>query len=175
MGIHTIMSNALHADWNRTDDFQFTFSNKAIPLAAMGNLQPQDLLDVCTISVATPQLSADITPTMIGGGYRLHQTKFQPFTFSAVFRDLNGMELKSYFTKIWLGQQGQYFDDIKSEIKVSVGGKILFESSECLISSVSQSDFDNNNSQVSEFTVEFLSPFFSDGFIKEFGKPGVQL
>ena len=175
MGIHDIMSNALNANWNRTDDFQFTFSNTAIPFEGAGNLQALDVLDICTISVATPQLSADITPTMIGGGYRLHQTKFQPFTFSAVFRDLNGMELKSYFTKIWLGQQGQYFDDIKSTIKLSVGGKVLFETSEAMISSVSQSDFDNNNSQISEFTVEFLSPFFSDGFIKNFGKPGVQL
>ena len=173
-GIHTIMSNALNTRFQLTDDFQFTFSNNVVQGNTVeSELSFQDILDICCISTDTPQLSSDVEPVLMGGSYRLSIKKFQSFTFSCVFRDIEGSKLKNYFTKIWMLQQSSYFDEIKSSIQLSVNQKTVFSSENCLISSVSQSQYDNGNTQASEFTVEFQSPYYSSTDIKDYGKPGV--
>ena len=48
----------------------------------------------------------------------------------------------------------------------------VFGSDNLLITSVSQSQLDNNNTQAVEFTVEFVSPTFSNSLVKDFGKFG---
>jgi len=173
MGIHNIMSNALKANWCIVDDFQLYIHNAKVEMK-VADMQPQDVLDLCAISVDTPQLSSDVTPTLVAGTYRIHNTKFQPFTFSVTFRDVAGLQLKEYFTDIWMKQQLEYFDDIKTEVRLSTNQTEIFKSDDCLISSISQSQFDNANTQVSEFTVEFLSPHYSNSKVHDFGKYGAK-
>ena len=172
MGIHKIMTNALRADWALTDDFQIYIFNKHLHLDGIQGFTNQDILDMCIINVDIPTMQADVPNTMVSGTWRVHAAKFQPFTVNVTFRDLNGLKLKEHFTEVWMAQQRQYFDDIKSEIKISVGQSEVFSSDNLLITSVSQSQLDNNNTQAVEFTVEFVSPTFSNSTVKDFGKFG---
>jgi len=172
MGIHKIMTNALRADWAITDDFQVYLFNKKLDLDGIQGYTSQDILDMCIINLDIPTLQAQIDNTLVSGAWRIHAAKFQPFTMSVTFRDLNGLQLREKFTKVWMDQQREYFDDIKSEIRVSVGNKDVFASDNMLISSVSQSQLDNNNTQAVEFTVEFISSTLSNAEVQDFGKHG---
>lgn len=170
MGINAVMKNALRTNWTKTDDFMFTFSNNKRPLQVEGsNMTIQDVLDMCVINIDLPQLGSDVESVMQAGEWRIYNTKFQPFTFSITFRDFGALSLRNYFSAVWMDAQRGYFDDTKSTIKISVGGKIAFESEECLITAVSQVQLDNSNSQIAEFTVEFSSPYYSNSEIKNFG------
>ena len=164
------MEAALNTNFQFTDDFTFfAHNNKHSFDSIASNMTTGDLFDVCVISVSTPQIASAITPVLIGGSYRIFSSLFHPFTFSIVVRDLEGLGIKEHFVKIWMDQQEEYFDDIKSSVKIIVKGKTIFSSDNCLIASVSQSDFDNNNSQVSQFTVEFISPTMTNTSKTDFG------
>jgi len=142
--------------------------NKQVNLPNIG-MSPQDYLDMSVINIDTPQISSPVDNILVAGSYRLTAKKFQVYTFSVTFRDTVGMPLKQYFTKVWMKQQTEYFDDIKTTIKLSASGKNIFSSDDCLIDSISQSQFDNSNTQAAEFTVSFVSPFYTDSNIKKFG------
>jgi len=172
MAIHEIMTNALRADWCITDDFSIYIFNKYLEIDGIQGFTAQQILDMCVKSVDTPQISSDVTPTLVAGTWRIHSAKFQVFTFSVVFRDLAGLRLKERFTEVWHLQQREYFDDIKSEVELKVNHHVVFASDNLLISSVSQSQFDNANSQASEFTVEFVSPTFTNNTLNNFGLNG---
>ena len=170
MGINKIMTNALKTRFAMTDDFQFTFSNQKFPLKTNTQMTPQDILDICIMNIDLPQLSADVQSILMGGEYRVVSSKFQPFTIALGFRDIYGLDLRNYFINIWAASQTMYFDEIKSGIKISSGKTSIFESNDCLITSVSQVQLDNSNSQIVEFTVEFTTPYFTNANIKDFGK-----
>jgi len=170
MGINNIIKNALNTNWNYTDEFIFTFNNNAFSLNT--SLSPQDIWDMCVINIDTPQLSASINDIVIGGTRRIYSTMFPSFNISITFRDLEGLKLKDFFTKIWAAQYTRYFDEIKSTIQLSSQGSIIFHSDDCLISDISQSQFNNDNNQIVEFTVSFICPSLSTNSLNGFGKPG---
>ena len=172
MGIHKIMTNALRAEWALTDDFQIYLFNKHLNIDGIQGFTSQDILDMCVINVDIPTMQAEVPNTLVAGAWRVHAAKFQPFTLSVTFRDLSGLRIRERFTEVWMAQQRQYFDDIKSEIRISINQSDVFSSDNLLITSVSQSQLDNNNTQAVEFTVEFVSPTFSNQIVKDFGKFG---
>jgi len=172
MGIHKIMSNALRADWSVTDDFQVYIHNEKLDIDGIQGFTSQDILNMCVINVDLPMMQGIVNNTLVAGGWRIHAANFQPFTLTVTFRDLNGLKLRERFAKVWMDQQLEYFDDIKSEVKISVGQSDVFSSNNLLISSVSQSQLDNGNNQVVEFTVEFVSSTLSNTAVKDFGKFG---
>lgn len=168
--INKIMRNALSTNWTKTDDFSFLFYNKFRPLTVKATgMGVGDIFDMCTINVDLPQLGSQAETVMVGGEYRIYNAKFEPFSFSCTFRDFGSLDLRNYFSAVWMDAQRGYFDDIKSHIKIATKGKIIFESRDCLITSVSQVQMDNANSQIAEFTVEFSSPYYSNHQIKDFG------
>lgn len=169
MGIDRIMQNALKTNWTRTDDFVFTFYNKRDINIQGSDMSIQDIYDMSVINIDLPQLGSDVESVMTAGEYRIYNAKFQPFTFSVTFRDFGSLSLRNYFSAIWMDAQRGYYDDVKSSISISIGGKIVFASEDCLINAVSQVQLDNNNSQIAEFTVEFSSPYYTNNDIKNFG------
>jgi hypothetical protein len=171
MGIHKIMTNALNTKFSLTDDFQFTFGNKMFSIEG-SPLPIQELLEICTINVDVTALDAALDAQIMGGSYRIKVSRYQPFIINITFRDIYGLKLREYFTKIWMAQQTQYFDDIKSNIKISVENNVIFSSNDCLINNISQINFDNNNTQITEFTVSFTSPYMSNSNTSNFGEPG---
>lgn len=173
MSINNVMMNAMQTQWNLTDDFDFRITNlkhNLGHLSSLVSLAPQEVLDMCTMNIDLPQLSGDIDAVLHAGEYRLNAKQFQPFTVSITFRDVLGLKLREYFTKIWMDQQKEYFDRIKSKIEVYTQGNLIFESDMCLIASVSQVQFDNANAQISEFTVEFQTPYYTNSSMQDFGK-----
>ena len=163
------MKNALRTNWTMTDDFQFTMQNKNRPLTVSGGMGVQDVYDMAVLNVDLPQLGSDVESVMQAGEWRIYNAKFQPFNFSITFRDFGGLDLRNYYSAVWMDSQRGYYDDIKSKVTISVAGKIAFESEDCLITSVSQVQLDNSNSQITEFTVEFTSPYYTNWQIKNFG------
>ena len=170
MGINKIMQMSMSNNWAMTDDFQFQFINHKVPLNVSTPLSPNELIEVAVMNVDLPQFSAGVNTVLQGGEYRAYSTKFQPFRITVSFRDVHGLGLKSYFTKIWAAQQTSYFDEIKSTLIVSMNGKVVFHSDACLIDSISQTQVDNTNSQIAEFSVEFVTPFYTNFEIQQFGK-----
>ena len=175
MGINTIMENALKTQWNLTDDFDFRFTNVKYTrdlqeLASGVGLDSQSLLDMCTMNIDLPQMSGDIDAVLHAGEYRFNAKKFQPFTISITFRDVLGLKLRDYFMHIFMDQQGTYFNLIKSGIEVYTKDKLIFESQDCLIASVSQVQFDNSNAQVTEFTIELQTPYYTNSDVINFGQ-----
>lgn len=170
MGINRIMRNALRTNWALTDDFMFTFTNNHRPLNTSGtDISVQDILDIAVINVDLPQLGSDVESVMQAGEWRIYNAKFQPFSFSVTFRDFGALNLRSYFSQVWMDAQRGYYDEVKSFVRISMDGGIVFESEDCLISAVSQVQLDNNNSQIAEFTVEFTSPYYSNAEVTRFG------
>ena len=129
--INDIMINALGTKWNLTDDFETMFLNPKFQLseiASVVGLDAQSLLDICVMNIDLPQLSADLDAVIHAREYRLNAKLHQPFTVSITFRDVLGLKLRDYFTEIWIAQQREYFNDIKSEIKVYSQRELIFES-----------------------------------------------
>ena len=170
MSINAIMQSAMRNNWAMTDDFQFQFSNPKYPLSVNSPLSPNDLLTVSTMNIDLPEFNAQVETVLQGGEYRMYSRKFQPFRVTVTFRDIHGLALKSYFTKIWIDQQRAYFDEIKSTLIVSMNQRVVFQSDSCLIENISQTQVDNSNSQIAEFSVSFTTPFFTNFEIQKFGK-----
>lgn len=174
MSINNILRNATGTRWNLTDDFDFYFQNSLFNLESVSSqvngLRPQALLDMCVMNIDMPQLSGDIDAVLHAGEYRLNAKKFQPFTITVTFRDVLGLKLRDFFIELWSDTQTEYFDDIKSTIEVQTQGNLIFKSDMCLIASVSQVQLDNSNAQISEFSVEFQTPYYTNYQLKEFGK-----
>ena len=168
MGINNIINNVLKTHWTWADDFSFFFQNNAVPFPNNTNLQPQDIWDMCVINIDLPQASAAPNTVVMGQEYRFWVPLHDTFTFTITFRDLEQMKLKEYFTKIWALQQSKYYDDIKSTVKIVAGEGIMFETNECLISYVSQTQLDNSNTQIAEFSVEFISKSITNNTLKDF-------
>ncbi len=166
MGINNIIKNALNTNWAWTDDFDFFFQNNKIKFPS--SLSPKDTWDVSVINIDLPQVSASIDTKVIAQKLRVSVPIHDIFTFTVTFRDVQQMKLKEYFTEIWALQQNEYFDDIKSVVIIRAGNGVMFESQDVLISSVSQSQLDNSNNQIIEFSVEFVSVNYSNNTLKQF-------
>jgi hypothetical protein len=172
MSVNKIISNIVRANWNLTDDFSFMFvnNNENVEPPNMQGFQPLDIYDMSVINIDMPQVSGDLESILQGGEYRLVAKKFQPFTITVTFRDFLGLKLRDYFLRIYMLQQTEYQEKIKSFIEIRTKDELLFESAECMIASVSQVQLDNSNTQISEFSVEFHSPYYTNTDTKEFGK-----
>ena len=172
MGISNIIQNIKSTKWTLTDDFQFSFTNPRVPLNLATGVSSQDIWDMCVINVDTPQLTAGLQESVLGGTRRFYSQRFQLFNFSVTFRDVEGMQLKEYFTEIWIKQQTYYFDEIRSTVELRSNDKIVYKSDACFIGDISQSQFDNGNNQIIEFTVSFSAPYYSNSKVTDFGAPG---
>ena len=168
MGINNILKNALNTNWTWTDNFSFFFHNNKISFPSKTSLNPQDLWDICIINIDLPQVSSNVDTIVMGQKYRAWVPLHDVFTFTVTFRDVERMQLKEYFTEIWKNQQTEYFDDIKSTVKIEAGNGIMFESENVLITNVSQTQLDNTNTQIAEFSVEFMSTTYSNNSVKNF-------
>lgn len=172
MGINKIMNNALKTKWNLTDEFMFTFSNQYFDLekpASRAGMSKQDLLNMCVMNIDMPQLSGDIDAVLHGGQYRLNAKKFSPFVITVTFRDIFGLKLRDYFLEIWAKTQTEYFEDIISAMEITTQDELLFKSDDCIIASVSQVQLDNASTQISEFSVEFQTAYYTNSDLEKFG------
>jgi hypothetical protein len=164
------MKNIQSSKWQWTDDFQFTLYNRE---TLDVGLHPQDVWDMTITNIDTSEKSASPEAVAIGGKYRYSVPMYNVFSLTVTFRDLEGLQLKDYFMKIWKNQQTKYFDDVKSTIEIYSVGNLIFKSDEVLIDNISPSQFNSSNTQIMEFTVVFTCSSFSTNKIKNFGKRAI--
>jgi len=168
MGIHNILTNTLKTKWTWTDDFSFFFYNNLVEIPNDLNLSQAELWEMSVINIDLPQVGANVNTVVIGQEYRFWVSLHETFNFTVTFRDTEKMKLKEYFTRIWVKQQSEYYDDAKSTVKIVAGEGIMYASSECLIQNISQTQLDNSNTQIAEFSVEFISKSLTNNTIEDF-------
>jgi hypothetical protein len=166
MAITDIMKNVLNTSWTWTDDFDFFFQNNKVKFPT--DINPKEAWEMCVTNIDLPQVSTNIETLVIAQKHRAWIPIHDTFTFTINFRDFEKMKLKEYFTQIWKLQQSEYYNDIKSVVKIEAGKGIMFESQDVLIQNVSTSQLDNANTQILEFSVEFVSLKYSNNTIKNF-------
>jgi hypothetical protein len=172
--ISDTVNNILDLNWDITDDFEITIKNNYA--GSLFNKKLPDWikkfesnLGVSVVNVNLPQMTSQEIDVVLGGLRRTNVKMQEAFRFEMTFRDYDNGLLRKIFTAIWTAQQFKYFDEVKSTIKIEKGGSNIFESDNCLILSVNSQTYDHNNSGLSEFSVQFISPSFSNDITKNLG------
>ncbi len=158
MAINDIVTNIYKAKFAIVDDFEFIFLNNTTKFTGIQGFTPEEVWKMCCINIDNPQLASGVGLSLHGGVWRQIAQRNETYTFSVNFRDFEGLELRKYFIKVWEKQQKGYYDDIVSHVQIKIDKQMIFESSKVLISNISQVQFDNNNTQIAEFTISFASP-----------------
>lgn len=166
-----IVSSIMNTQWDFSDDFDFSI---IFPGKYKDDFKiNKDIIRKSVISVELPVLSSQEIDNIIGGTRRVNVKMQELFRFNVKFRDFQNGVLKRIFTILWVAQQFDYFDNVKSTIKISKSknGKedILFLSEDCVISQISSQTFSNEESNVVEFDVTFVTPSFTNTNIVKFG------
>lgn len=174
MAIKEIIDLALRTSWTDTSDFEVIITNKKAK-SIYTDSQLKGIIPKSLISIDLPSLNSQESDTVQGGERRIGVKMFEAFRINAKFRDFGAGALRTYFEAIWMAQQFEYFDDIKTSIKIQAPrgdgfDNILFYTDDALITSVSSIQFDNNNAQIAEFDVTFICSKFSNELAKNFGE-----
>ena len=166
MAISRIVKKINNTNWFFTDNFEIEFRNQSI--TEMQDIN--DLLKMCVMSVDIPPLSAPESDIVLGGERRIGVQMFETFRFNIRFRDFDNGTMRKYFEAIWIAQQYEYFDTVKSSVKIiGTNGKVLFDTTEALITTISSIQMDNSTTGIAEFDVSFIAKRSSDEVISEFG------
>ena len=169
--LQSIINGIVNNNWTLTDDFEFYFFNTKFDISKF--ITDKNALDIFaehTMSCEVPVLSSGEHDVVSGGERRMTTKMAELFRFNAKFRDSNGTALRRYFMKIWMAQQFEYFDDIKSDIVIMNNGVPLFYSPNVLITSISPIQFSHDSTQIAEFDVAFMSNTYADVDVSNFGK-----
>jgi len=166
--IITVISDT---NWTLTDDFEFVFNNGLIPISNLNITQgtPEDAISSAIISVDIPELTAAESDVVAGGERRMNVRMQELFRFSLRFRDRDALKLRRYFEKIWMAQQYEYFETIKSSIEIKNKGVLIFGTFDAMITGISSITFDNNTTAIAEFTLQMVCRTYSDIDVKTFG------
>lgn len=169
--IQRIVNQAVKTDWTLTDDFELYFYNPKISLDSFVVTAGEESLSILKsiVSVDIPQLSSAEMDEVSGGERRIGVKMYESFRFTVKFRDYDALSLRRYFEAIWIAQQYEYFDDIKSTVFVENKGINVFNTTDALITGISSIQFDNTSTQIAEFDVSFISNTLSDATIDMFG------
>jgi hypothetical protein len=166
-----IVQKITSANWDFSDNFEVEINNKIVTDGILSNFN--DILRFASkyavVSVDIPPMSSQEIDTVIGGLRRINVKMYESFRFRIRFRDIDGNQIRKLFQNIFVAQQYEYFDNIKTNINIKNGGKVIFNSEDCLIISIQQQTLDNNNTAISEFEVTFISPSISNQYLKGFG------
>lgn len=173
MAIKDVIDIALNTKWTITDNFEVDITNPKVVFwepTEMGTIIQKSLL-----SIDVPTLTSPESDYVIGGERRLGVKIFEAFRFTMRFRDFEGGQLRRYFEAIWIAQQYEYFDNIKTSVKIdSILNldlkKNIFRTEDALITEVSSIQFDNTSTQIAEFSVAFIANKISDELVTKFGE-----
>jgi len=177
MAVSDIVKKISNTNWFLTDNFEVTINNNTVKTGHFENFA--DDVRKSVVSVTLPELTANENDQVIGGERRIGVQLFEAFRFSVKFRDFNGGQLRQFFEAIWVKQQYEYFDDIRSSVTITTSAgtgqnaTILFASQDCLITGISAFSLDNNSTAIAEFDVSFYTNKFSDDLVSGFGSEKV--
>ena len=166
-----IITTIADTNWTLTDDFSFIFINKLIPISNIDvtGVQSQDVITSSVVSVDVPEMTSPESDAVVGGERRMNVRMPELFRFSLKFRDRDALKLRRYFEKIWMAQQYEYFDDIKSSVDILNKNVLLFRTADAMITGISAISFDNNTTAIAEFDLQMVCRTYSDIDVKLFG------
>jgi len=173
------INTMVNTDWTLTDEFNFIYHNTLIPIEKMnivlarnglGAGTTQDAINASIMSVSVPELTSAEIENVSGGERRSGVKMHEFFRFEVKFRDQDALKMRRYFEKIWMAQQYEYFNDIKSSVTVTHKGIQIFWTDTALITGVSAVEFNNDTTAIGEFTLQFVSRTYNDNDIKGFGE-----
>jgi len=174
MNINKIIEETKKTNWQRSDDFSVTIFPRNEKLHADKILANQDkdtLWEKSVISVEIPPISLVMIDKYLGGEFRISTSKPELFRFSIRFRDMEHGDLRRYFGTLSAFGLFNYVQE--SYIKIKITNKndsaTIFESEECLIELVSVVNLDSAANSIAEFSVQFVSPIYSDQFLNKLG------
>jgi len=173
MAISDLVTSISNTNWFLTDNFEVVINNNKVSTKEFDNFAND--IRKSTMSVTLPELTANENDQVIGGERRIGVQLFEAFRFSVKFRDYDGGKLRQFFETIWVMQQYEYFDDIKTNVTISTNASssqnatILFSSEDCLITGISGYSLDNSATAIAEFDVSFYTNKFSDDLVSGFG------
>ena len=165
------VNSIANTPWTLTDEFTFIYHNKLIPIDKMNIMTStsQDAINASIMSVSVPELTSAEIENVSGGERRSGVKMNEFFRFEAKFRDQDALKMRRYFEKIWMAQQYEYFNDIKSHVIVTHRGVQVFWTSSALITGISAVEFNNETTAIGEFTLQFVSRNYNDNDITGFG------
>jgi hypothetical protein len=172
--INTLIKDIQNTKWNITDDFKVHINHKNDKLEVtkiLDNVRADTIWNKSVLTVDIPPISSPMMEHYLGGEWRIGVSKPEVFRFSMRFRDFDNGNLRRYFETVWTYSLYNYPEDSYLNLKITnrADNIELFSSEKILIENVSETQYDTQNPGVSEFTVSFRSPIYSDHFIKELG------
>jgi hypothetical protein len=161
----------LSTKWDITDDFKITIINTFIN-TKFPEFKEELLFasENAVVSVDIPPMTSQELDEVLGGVRRNNVRIYESFRFGIRFRDYEGNRLRKAFTNIFIAQQYMYLDEIATTIEIKQDDKVLFKSEKCLITAIQQQTLDHQNTAIDEFEVTFITPTFSNTYIKDFGQ-----
>jgi len=174
MDINSIIKEVQNTNWQKSDDFKIiiTTSNEKLSVQKVLGVKDVDALWAkSVISFETPTISAPASEHYLGGEWRIQTGRPEVFKFGMKFRDFDSGDLRRYFATLFTYNQYNYVEDSYIQIKVTntADDIVIFKSDEVLIENVSAGNFDSQNSSISEFSVQFTSPTYTDDFLERMG------
>lgn len=166
----SVVEQILSKKWDMTDDFQVAFVSQYLQKIMPDYINDfYEMMNYAIVNVTLPMMSAQEIESVIQGTRRVNVKLQESFRFEITFRDYSGGILRKMLTALWIAQQFEYFDDVKSHITIMQNNALAFTSDNCLILSIGTQTYDHNNTGFSEFTVSFISPSYTDEFVRDFG------
>lgn len=164
-----IVKNILNTDWDISDDFEVSINNYFMTNVPEVIQIDNEMLKKSIISVELPTLTSQELDYVFNGTRRTSTKMQEQFRFNIRFRDFEGGIMRKYFTTIWTAQNYAYFDEVKSVVKIEMHGTTMFYSENCIITQISSQTYDHSSTGIAEFEITFISPSFTDVYIKELG------
>ena len=179
--IQNLIDLSKETNWSLTDNFSVYFSFPETPdgvskytfdfkkFTHLENIE--DIFQMSVTTVNVPDMRSGEITSVLGGEYRIQNKMFELFRFSVTFKDFNNHVLYRYFQMLWAASQYEYLDNVKIGVFITSGDfdDVIFSSPECLIENVSQLTYDQGNTQIAEFSVEFKTATVSNMTLREFG------
>jgi len=114
-------------------------------------------------NVNTPEYTNAPIEAYLADQWQIHSGRNELWTFTITFRDYNNLSLYKKFVKTYNNQKIQYFDYIKTGVKIIKEGDYfdekdttLLDMPSCLIAAVGSISFSNETeAQIAEFDVQF--------------------
>jgi hypothetical protein len=152
--------------WSRADDFHVFISNPVLP---QNNALSSDIFEMAIESISLPSFTSAEQDIVMGGERRVGVKIFESFRFSITFRDFTGLSIYRWLQSIWVTQQYEYPENIKTHVKVETDGIVIFETNDAFITSLSEVSLGHASNNVTSFTAQFICNRFSSKNIKDFG------
>jgi hypothetical protein len=166
---NNIVSSIVNTQWDFSDDFKATITIN--PKYVQDFNLSEEVIEKSIVSIEIPTLSSQEIDNIVAGTRRVNVRMQELFRFNIRFRDFNNGILRRIFSILFAAQQFEYFNDIAIGIKIEYNNPkkdIIFQSEKCLITQISPITY-NNDGNIVEFDVNFVSPSFTNTNLVNFG------